>query len=232
LRSDLLILRLPPLSGFGSVGLQLYLLVCTISFMDAKERLIESARELLWERGYVGMSPKAIQDRASVGQGSMYHHFAGKEALALAAIERSTEKLYQAAEEDFASPHTAIERISAYLQRERKVLRGCRAGKLTQDPDVVANPKLRYPLEKMFTRLQQRAARVLEEGKMTGELEPTMNARDIAATIIAVLQGGYVLARAENSAEPFDRAIRGILFLLGAQASPVRPKRKGSQTGS
>jgi AcrR family transcriptional regulator len=198
--------------------------------MDAKERLIESARELLWERGYVGMSPKAIQDRASAGQGSMYHHFESKAAVALAAIERITENLYRAAEKDLASPHAAIERIAAYLNREREVLRGCRAGKLTQDPDVVANPRLRLPLQKMFTKLQQRLACVLEEGKMIGEFTAEMSGQDIAATIIAVLQGGYVLARAENSVEPFDRAIRGILFLLKAQAPPSLPKRKRSLT--
>jgi TetR/AcrR family transcriptional regulator, transcriptional repressor for nem operon len=200
--------------------------------MDAKARLIESTRELLWDRGYVGTSPKAIQDRASAGQGSMYHHFESKEALALTAIERSTEELYQAAENDLASPHTAIERIAAYLNRERQVLRGCRAGKLTQDPDVVANPKLRRPLQEMFTRLQQRLACVLEEGKMTGEFEPTISVQDIAATVIAVLQGAYVLARAENSVEPFDRAIRGVLFLLKAQTPPLRPKRKGLRNRS
>jgi TetR/AcrR family transcriptional regulator, transcriptional repressor for nem operon len=194
--------------------------------MDAKERLIESARELLWERGYVGMSPKAIQDRASAGQGSMYHHFEGKEALALAAIERSTEDLYQAAEADLSKPSTAVARIAAYLSRERQVLRGCRAGMLTQDPDVVANSKLRRPLQKMFARLQQRVASVLEEGKIDGELERTMSAQDIAATVIAVLQGGYVLARAENSVEPFDRAIRGVLFLLKKQARSTPSKRK------
>jgi TetR/AcrR family transcriptional regulator, transcriptional repressor for nem operon len=199
-----------------------------ITNMDARERLIESARELLWDRGYVGMSPRAIQDRASAGQGSMYHHFESKEALALTAIERTTEELYHAAESDLASPHTAIERIAAYLKRERQVLRGCRAGKLTQDPDVVANPKLRRPLQKMFTRLQQRLTRVLEEGKMTGEFAPRMDAQDTAATVVAVLQGAYVLARAENSVEPFDRAIRGVLFLLKAQTT-LRPKKRGAR---
>jgi TetR/AcrR family transcriptional regulator, transcriptional repressor for nem operon len=198
--------------------------------MDAKERLIESARELLWERGYVGMSPKAIQDRASAGQGSMYHHFENKAAVALAAIERTTEELYQAAEKDLGTARTAIERIEAYLNRERQVLRGCRAGKLTQDPDVVANPRLRRPLQKMFARVQESSAHVLEEGQMNGELASEMSPQDVAATIIAVLQGGYVLARAENSVEPFDRAIRGILFLLKAQTSPSIATSRRSRT--
>jgi AcrR family transcriptional regulator len=63
----------------------------------ASDRLIESTRELLWERGYVGTSPKAIQQRAGVGQGSMYHHFTGKPDLALAAVRRTAEELRAAA---------------------------------------------------------------------------------------------------------------------------------------
>ena len=55
--------------------------------MTTRDRLIQSAQELLWERGFVGMSPKTIQARSGAGQGSMYHHFKGKADLAAAAIE-------------------------------------------------------------------------------------------------------------------------------------------------
>lgn len=67
--------------------------------MSTQERLIEATRELLWERGYVGTSPKAIQQHAGAGQGSMYHHFTGKPDLALAAIRRTAEELWAGAEE-------------------------------------------------------------------------------------------------------------------------------------
>src|SRR5579871_2929263 len=55
---------------------RLYLLLGTI--MTTRDRLVESAQALLWERGYVAMSPKAVQERSGAGQGSMYHHFKGK----------------------------------------------------------------------------------------------------------------------------------------------------------
>ena len=42
-----------------------------------------------------GTSPRAIQDRAGVGQGSMYHHFRSKAALAQAAEERSAAELIE-----------------------------------------------------------------------------------------------------------------------------------------
>jgi TetR/AcrR family transcriptional repressor of nem operon len=82
----------------------LYLLVCTLLGVDTRDHLIESTRELLWERGYVGTSPRAIQQRAGAGQGSMYHHFAGKRALALAAIERSAAELLAAADAQLSGP--------------------------------------------------------------------------------------------------------------------------------
>ncbi|MFD1052047.1 TetR/AcrR family transcriptional regulator, partial [Kibdelosporangium lantanae] len=34
--------------------------------------------------------------------------------------------------------------------------------------------------------------------------------------LVAVLQGGYVLARAADTTEPFDQAVSGVLALLAA----------------
>lgn len=93
--------------------------------MSTPDRLIEATQELLWERGYVGTSPKAIQQQAGAGQGSMYHHFAGKPDLALTAIRRTASQIRETAGQLFDGPGTAYERISAYLLRERDVLRGC-----------------------------------------------------------------------------------------------------------
>ncbi|WP_028923182.1 TetR/AcrR family transcriptional regulator [Pseudonocardia acaciae] len=186
--------------------------------MGTEERLIESTRALLWERGYVGTSPKAIQRRADAGQGSMYHHFAGKHDLALAAIRRTAEELRASIEEPLSGPGTAVDRITAYLRRDRDVLRGCPVGRLTQDPDVMADPALREPVEGLFEWLHARLARVLDEGREAGELGSALDPATTASAIIAALQGGYVLARASGTAEPFDQAVSGLLALLAAHA--------------
>jgi TetR/AcrR family transcriptional regulator, transcriptional repressor for nem operon len=178
-----------------------------------------SAQELLWERGYVGTSPKAIQQRAGAGQGSMYHHFAGKSELALAAVRRNAEEVRAEAEAALASPGTAFDRIAAYLRRERDVLRGCRVGRLAHDPDIVADMSLREPLADTFAWLQGRLAEVLAEGRQSGELRADLDVDATAATIAAVVQGGYVLARAAGDPEAFDRAADGALGLLATARS-------------
>jgi TetR/AcrR family transcriptional repressor of nem operon len=185
--------------------------------METVERLIRSTQDLLWERGYVGTSPKAIQRAADAGQGSMYHHFTGKAELAKVAIERSGAELRAAAEEQLGADGTATERISAYLGRERDVLRGCRIGRLAADPDVVADPELRAPVAETFAWLRDRLAEVVADGKRTGEFPESLDPQRTAATIAAVLQGGYVLARAADSTEPFELAVQGLIDLLGAK---------------
>jgi TetR/AcrR family transcriptional repressor of nem operon len=187
--------------------------------VTARERLVESTRELLWERGYIGTSPKSILQRAEAGQGSMYHHFAGKADLAQAAIERTAREMRALVDAELAIPGTAIERITRYLRRERDVLRGCPIGSLTQDPDVMTTPALRAPIEATLTWLRTRLAEVIAEGRRHGEFDTALDPLATAATIVAVLQGGYVLARAAGTTDPFDQAIDGILALLGAHTT-------------
>lgn len=182
--------------------------------MSTSDRLIEATRELLWERGYVGTSPKAIQQHAGAGQGSMYHHFTGKPELALAAIRRTAQELRGTAGRVLDTPGSAYERISGYLLRERDVLRGCPVGRLTMDPEVIASEELRGPVDETIAWLRGRLAEIVQEGLDQGEFDPRLVPDDIAASIVATVQGGYVLARASGSTEAFDAAARGLLALL------------------
>ena len=140
--------------------------------METSERLIESAQALLWERGYVGTSPKAIQERAGAGQGSMYHHFKGKPDLAVAAMRRSAAQLRAQAEDRMATGRTAVEKATAYLLRERDALRGCRVGRMAMDPDVIASAELRQPVQETFAWLTGLLAGIVADGVASGELRP------------------------------------------------------------
>ncbi len=189
--------------------------------MSTPDRLVEATQELLWERGYVGTSPKAIQQLAGAGQGSMYHHFAGKSDLALTAILRTAAELRATAEQALGDGGTAYERISAYLSRERDVLRGCPVGRLTMDPDVMASEELRAPVDETIGWLRGRLAEIVQEGLDRGEFDRPLAPDEIAATVVATAQGGYVLARASGSSAAFDAGVAGLLTLLAPRTGPT-----------
>lgn len=184
--------------------------------MDTKSRLVDATQELLWERGYAATSPKDILSRANAGQGSMYHHFSGKQDLAIAALEASATVMRQHADALLHGEGTATERLVAYLERQRDSLRGCRMGRMTYDADVIATPELLKPISDTLAWLVETIRSVISEGIDAGEFPPDTDAHRLASMVVATVQGGYVLARAQQEPAEFDAAVQGATALLRA----------------
>ena len=90
---------------------------------STRQRLVDSARELFWARGYEATSVADILERAEVNSGSLYHFFGGKEDLLLAVVDRYREFLwpnvFSSAIEDTEDP---IERVFGVLAQYREAL--------------------------------------------------------------------------------------------------------------
>ena len=184
-----------------------------------RERLIDSTRKLLWQNGYAATSPRVILDDAAVGQGSMYHHFrGGKEQLAAEALAVTARELLGGAQEVLRGRGSAVHRLTGYLLRQRDVLRGCPIGRMTGDADVLGSPALRDIVGTTFESVRQMMREVIDQGIEAGELRGALDSADLTDTVLAVVQGGYVLARAAGTTEPFDRAVRGAVALVESAA--------------
>jgi hypothetical protein len=82
------------------------------------------------------------------------------------------------------------------------------------DPDVIASDELRAPVDETLDAIRELIAGIVEEGKEQGQFAPSLDGEEIAATVLATVQGGYVLARASGSPTAFDAGVRGLLSLL------------------
>jgi TetR/AcrR family transcriptional repressor of nem operon len=187
--------------------------------VDSRELLVETMSDLLWERGYADTSPRNVRDRAGVGQGSMYHHFPTKRDLALAALERNIADLLPAIGK-LDGAGSPMSRIEAYLTRPRDALKGCKVGRMTQDPQVREDPALLAPVTHAFAQAHVSWARVLRQAIAAGELRDDLEPERLAHTLMAVLQGGYVLAIAHQDPAAFEDACSGAVELLRAAAPP------------
>lgn len=188
--------------------------------MGSRELLLETMSELMWERGYADTSPRAVRERSGVGQGSMYHHFPTKRDLAVAALERNVADLLPVAAE-LDGPGDPLARVEAYLMRPRDALKGCKVGRMTQDPQVREDPALLAPVARAFAQVHVSWVKVLREAVAVGELRPDLDPERLAHALMAVIQGGYVLAIAQQDPAPFDDARAGALDLLRAAAPPA-----------
>jgi AcrR family transcriptional regulator len=192
--------------------------------ISSRDRLVDAMESLLWERGYADTSPKDVLKMAEVGQGSMYHYFASKHELAMEAIRHNVEKSFGGREilEESGSP---LNRIERYLQYPRQGIKGCRVGRMTQDPQVFNDPEMIALIGSAFDRQLVVWAQVLGQARRIGELPESVDTDDLARTMVAVIQGGYVLSRASRSQKSMDRAIQGMIGLLRAlQRQQAKPE--------
>ena len=188
------------------------------SGVDSREKLVEAMAELMWERGYSATSPRAVRELSGVGQGSMYHYFPTKRDLGLAALNHNCQvqlDSWKTALKDLEDP---LEILSAYLTLPRDPLKGCRVGRMAQDKAVVADDGLREPVAEAFARLLEMLAIVIDVARSQGRLPADLEPGHLARTMVAVVQGGYVLAMAEQDRAPYDEACQGALELLRVAA--------------
>jgi len=181
---------------------------------------MDAMADLLWERGYAATSPRDVMARAGVGQGSMYHHFSGKHELAVAALSAAIGDVVRGSSQ-LAGEGSALERIKRYLSLPRPGTRGCRVGRMTQDPQAVEDPDLRAIVAAAFDAMLGCWEQVIAEAVSAGELPADTVPADLARTLAAILQGGYVLARAKQEQGPMDAAVRGAVALLDAAHAAV-----------
>ncbi len=174
--------------------------------------------DLMWERGYAATTPREVRERSGVGQGSMYHHFTGKRELALAALERNCADLLPTTEALLTRPGDPLEKLVAYVSYPRPALKGCKVGRMTQDPLVASDPGLLAPVATAFEKVHELQTAVIREAIALGELGPDTDPDRLASLLSATIQGGYVLAIAAGDPRPYEDACAGAAELLLAAA--------------
>ena len=178
---------------------------------STRDRLIESARYLFWERGYAGTSMADLLSHAEVNSGSFYHFFESKEALLRAVLETYLHALRpMVIDPAFARTDDPVERIFAILEGYReRILQthctyGCPLGRLALEID----PENR-PAHQLIAENFQGWITAVREciHQLRDRLPPTTDPDSLATYVLAVMEGGVMLSRSSASVEPFDRTV-------------------------
>jgi AcrR family transcriptional regulator len=206
--------------------------------ISTRDRLINSAQFLFWERGFAGTSMSELLAHAEVNSGSFYHFFDSKEALLRAVLDGYLQLLRpMIVAPAFASVEEPLGRIFAILAgyRERIVGTDCRYGcplgrlALEIDPE---NAPAHALLAENFKGWIGAIRECLEA---MGDALPRETDLDSLATyVLVVMEGGVMLSRSYRSVEPFDRAVGQLRehfrLLLSAGSSSPRSRRRSQRS--
>jgi TetR/AcrR family transcriptional regulator, transcriptional repressor for nem operon len=177
-----------------------------------RQRLVESARYLFWERGFAGTSMADLLAHAKVNSGSFYHFFDSKEALLREVLEGYLVALRpMIVDPAYASTPKHIERIFAILAgyRERILMTdsqyGCPLGRLALEID----PENR-PAHKLIAENFHGWIGAVRECLDAAALPKNTDKEALATYVLAVMEGGVMLSRSYGSVEPFDRTVKAL----------------------
>lgn len=181
--------------------------------MSTKDVIVESTKNLLWLKGYEAMSPSDVINESGSGKGSLYHHFAGKEALAMAALIEIEEELCIKAQDILNGSGSPLERVKIFLNLKRSAIRGCRLGRMVNEQSVI-DSNLSKPIESYFTKLSNMLEGVLLQAKEAGELACDVEVTPLSVLIMATIQGGFVISRGKKDPDAMKQAVTSLCRYL------------------
>ncbi len=191
---------------------------------NARERLIETAMQLIWKRSYSTVGVNELCRQAKVKPGSFYYFFPSKRDLILAALEENWKQTQaNVLKPAFADNVPVAERITKIFElahqyqclRAEKAGRvlGCAFGNLGSElghQDEVIRDKVEEVFAGFCQYFEQALQDAVEAGILTIDDIPTR-----ARAILAYLEGVLLLARTQNNVDVISQLTPTALRVAG-----------------
>lgn len=190
-------------------------------------RLLDAAVEVIRTKGLNATTVDELCAAAGVTKGAFFHHFATKEALAVAAAEHwseTTGALFAAA--SYHDGPDAIHRILGYLDLRAHLISGapaeytCLVGTMAQEA-FETSPDVRAACAASIFGHAATLEADFAEALTACSLGPEITATSLARYTQTVLQGAFVLSKAANDPaiviDSIDHLRRYLQFLFQTQ---------------
>ncbi len=208
--------------------------MATESQHESKTKLLDAALHVIRAKGYAATTVDDICHKAGVTKGSFFHHFKSKDDLALAAASywgTMTGALFAAA--PYNKLEDPLERLLGYVDFRASILNGeladytCLLGTLVQET-YTTHPDIRAACDQGMSSHIAELTHDVEAAKKRYAPKAKWSAESVGYFIQAVLQGGFIFAKAKHNPDVVRESLahlRRYLEVLFNQ--PRQTNRKG-----
>src|SRR5690348_14373704 len=193
---------------------------------ETRDRIVAAAADLIYERGEAEIGIRDVKRAAGVSGSQMTHYFPDRDSLIRAVVAyRSGEvRAFLSAPEvdglDSLAKLREWARLTIERQRERGTEGGCVLGSLAaqvSERDEVAREGIAEGFDAWIAGLAAGLRRIQEAGEIGPEADPD----ELATSLMAALQGGYMLAQVTRDIAPMETAV----FAMIEHIESFRPGR-------
>ncbi len=214
---------------------------------NTKERLIETAKDLIWRDSYNAVSVDEICSAAEVKKGSFYHFFPSKAHLALATMDSCMQEMKADYNEIFSKDRPPVERFRLMARHvfDKQVEISEELGHVCGCPFATLGSELAAKDEEIGSTIAKICAdkaayyeEALEDLKEEGLIPATTDVKCKADEIFALIVGQLLMARIKNDLSFIEHKLEESLFnLIGiepvhAKDSAEKPAKKAQKQAS
>jgi TetR/AcrR family transcriptional regulator, transcriptional repressor for nem operon len=201
---------------------------------DSRTKILDAALYVIRVKGYSAARVEDICETAGLTKGSFFHHFSSKEDLALAAAEHFSafaESIFSAAPYHFAND--PLDRLLGYVDFRKAILQGelpeytCLLGTMVQET-YETHPAIRKACDRCISAHAATLVGDIQAAVEKYGLNPEWTVESLAYYTQAVIQGSFILAKAQQSsliaASCLEHLHRYLRLLFTCPNSPDRPQ--------
>lgn len=186
---------------------------------NTKEQIIDTALQLLMQRGMNGFSYRDISEPLGIKNAAVHYHFPSKAKLIKTLIKESHQALRKNTAEFMAyggSARDQLEGLFEFTMRQCECGQPvCLAGALSVDFEELSSGT-KETLNRFMMDTLEWFTRVLETGREQGEFQFKGSSQDKAISIMATIQGARQFARI-HGAKVLQRTFGQIRTDLGIE---------------
>jgi TetR/AcrR family transcriptional repressor of nem operon len=201
---------------------------------ESKTKLLDATLKVVRAKGYTAARIEDVCTEAGLTKGSFFHHFKSKEDLALAAVAHwGAQTTGFFADAPYHAPDDPLDRLIAYVAFRKAILTGelpeftCFLGTIIQEA-YLTHPEISTACERSLTAHAKTLEADIRDAMRKYRVRGNWTVGSLALHIQAVIQGGFILAKAKANAaaaaESLDH-LRRYLELLFETQTKRRPDR-------
>lgn len=174
---------------------------------ESKRKLLDAALQVIRTKGYEAATVDEVCESAGLTKGSFFHHFDGKQDLALAAAKHFAAMadgvFSNAPYRKLADP---VDRLLGYVDFRRAILKRelpeftCLLGTMVQET-YETHPSIRKACERHIVEHAASLVADIAEAKRRHAPRAKWTPESLALYTQAVIQGAFVLAKAKHGPE-------------------------------
>jgi TetR/AcrR family transcriptional regulator, transcriptional repressor for nem operon len=183
-----------------------------------RDLMLETIQDQFWNNGYSATSLDDIMRSTGLGKGSLYGAYGSKHDMYVMAFTdycdwtvKDYEKRLRGADDG------AIMRLRKLVQGSARSGSGSRRGcMLAKGTAEVAGlfPDVDKIIEKTFKAMEREILQCVQQAQRAGDIDRAVDARTVAATLLAVLRGMEALKKAGAPQSTLSLVANGALDLL------------------